>query len=164
MPAIPREYLQRIADKKGLTSFEKEVFIERLANIEPTDLAISKQLNISRDRYSSRMTGIYKKFDISTGNLPGKSKLLFFKVLDMYQGGLKGNEVDIPIINNKAGIFSLELEENQRIEDISRIDASNKSLVDLTTEIGRFKSLKSLNVSNNKLKKIPVEIKNLKKL
>ncbi|MBT9311062.1 NACHT domain-containing protein [Leptothoe kymatousa] len=85
MPSIPRDYLEKVAHQKRLTSFQKEAFVERLANIDLSDLVIAKILNISRDRYSSRMTQVYKKFNVPSGNIPGKSKLLFFEVLDMYR-------------------------------------------------------------------------------
>ncbi len=85
MPSIPEKYLEMVADQKGLNSFEKEAFIARLTKIKLTDLVIAKELNISRDRYSSRMTQVYKKFKMPSGNFPGKAKLLFLEVLDMYQ-------------------------------------------------------------------------------
>ena len=85
MHSIPEKYLEMVADQKGLNSFEKEAFVARLTNIKLTDLVIAKELNISRDRYSSRMTQVYKKFKVPSGNFPGKAKLLFFEVLDMYQ-------------------------------------------------------------------------------
>lgn len=84
MPSIPREYLEIVANQKHLTSFQKEAFIERLANIDLSDLVVAQILNISRERYSSRMTQVYKKFNVPSGNIPGKAKLLFFEVLDMY--------------------------------------------------------------------------------
>ncbi len=84
MPSIPREYLEIVANQKHLTSFQKEAFIERLANIDLSDLVVAQILNISRERYSSRMTQVYKKFNVPSGNVPGKAKLLFFEVLDMY--------------------------------------------------------------------------------
>ena len=100
MPSIPRDYLEIVANQKRLSSFQKEAFIERLANIDRSDLIVAKILNISRDRYSSRMTQVYKKFNVPTGNIPGKAKLLFFEVLDMYQKSNPANESASQLIHS----------------------------------------------------------------
>ncbi|MEM9264210.1 MAG: hypothetical protein AAGA46_01665, partial [Cyanobacteria bacterium P01_F01_bin.13] len=105
MPSIPRDYLEIVANQKRLTSFQKEAFIERLANMDLSDLVVAKILNISRDRYSSRMTQVYKKFDVPSGNIPGKAKLLFFEVLDMYRKTHPNAEITSPQISKTIDDF-----------------------------------------------------------
>ncbi|MBX2865214.1 MAG: NACHT domain-containing protein [Leptolyngbyaceae cyanobacterium MAG.088] len=100
MPSIPLEYLETVATQKGLSPFQKEAFVARLTNIDLTDLVIAKELNISRDRYSSRMTQVYKKFNLPTGKAPGKSKTLFFRVLDMYERDNPSNKEVSKIVHN----------------------------------------------------------------
>lgn len=85
MPAsLPVEFLRKVAEQYKLTEFEKDTFVARLSNMDKTDLVVAKILNISRDRYSSRMTGVYRKFNIS-GRGAGKANTLFFKVLPLYE-------------------------------------------------------------------------------
>ena len=82
--SLPIEFLQKIAEERKLSIFEREAFVVRLSNMDKTDLVVAKILNISRDRYSSRMTGVYKKFNIS-GKGAGKANTLFFKVFSIYE-------------------------------------------------------------------------------
>ncbi|MEM7065979.1 MAG: NACHT domain-containing protein [Cyanobacteria bacterium P01_B01_bin.77] len=85
MPAsLPTEFLRKVAKQYKLTEFEKDAFVARLSNMDKTDLIVAKILNISRDRYSSRMTGVYRKFNIA-GKGAGKANTLFFKVLPIYE-------------------------------------------------------------------------------
>ena len=114
MLSIPRHYLESLADQKALTLLQKEAFVERLADIELSDLVVAKILNISRERYSSRMTKVYKKFNISSGNTPGKSKLLFFKVLDMYQRAYPSDLQASKIISNAIDNLVKETQEKTR--------------------------------------------------
>ncbi|NEZ59627.1 NACHT domain-containing protein [Adonisia turfae] len=114
MLSIPRSYLEFIANQNHLTELQKEAFVERLADIELSDLVVAKILNISRERYSSRMTKVYKKFNISSGNTPGKSKLLFFKVLDMYQNAYPSDKQVYEIVNNAIEILVQEIQSKTR--------------------------------------------------
>ncbi|MEO1399794.1 MAG: NACHT domain-containing NTPase [Cyanobacteria bacterium J06635_1] len=84
MPALPRPFLEKIAEDHKLSEFEREVFVAKFTDPAKTDIVVSKEINISRDRFSSRMSGVYKKFRIS-GNGPGKSQILVFRLLELYQ-------------------------------------------------------------------------------
>ncbi|MEA5465725.1 NACHT domain-containing protein [Leptothoe sp. PORK10 BA2] len=85
MPSIPRDYLEKLADQKGLNAFAKAAFVERLVDRDRTDMKVAMELNIARSLYSNRMTTVYKVFGLGEGRGPGKAKELFYKVLDMYE-------------------------------------------------------------------------------
>lgn len=85
MTSIPRSYLKGLAQRSNLTSFQTAVFVERMADINVTDEVVCKTLGLDRSRYKSRMTAVYKKFNVMLGEkTPNKSRVLFNKVLDMY--------------------------------------------------------------------------------
>ena len=163
MPSLPRKFLLEIAQERGLTEFQTGAFVERLVNIESTDLVVAKIMNISRDRYSSRMVGVYKKFGIA-GKGRGKARVLFFKVLGLYNQRLESSNSSLPIITNKNGVFNVRLSKNQTIDNIKVINASNKSIKETTGLIGEFKELSFLDISNNSLEELPPELGNLSKL
>lgn len=100
MSSIPRPFLEQLADRKGLTpDFEKPTFVERISNIEKSDELVARILNIGRDRYSSRMTKIYQKFNIP-GKGPGKARILYYKVLDIFQREHPSDSLSLDIVNN----------------------------------------------------------------
>ncbi|MGF1512331.1 MAG: NACHT domain-containing protein [Elainellaceae cyanobacterium] len=84
MQSLPEAFLAQIAQDYSLTEFETETFIARLSGMDKTDIVIAQALNISRDRFSSRMTGVYKKFRID-GAGPNKAQRLFIKLLNLYE-------------------------------------------------------------------------------
>ncbi|NET31350.1 MAG: NACHT domain-containing NTPase [Cyanothece sp. SIO1E1] len=84
MPSLPKAFLEQISDEYGLTEFERDVFIARLSDMYKTDIVVAQELNISRDRYSSRMTRVYTKFRLE-GAGPNKSYILFLQLLDIYE-------------------------------------------------------------------------------
>lgn len=84
MPSLPPAFLEDIAEERGLTEFEKEVFFARLSDMYKPDIVLVQEISLSRQRYSSRMTGVYAKFGI-TGSGPNKSHILFMRLLDIYQ-------------------------------------------------------------------------------
>ncbi|NEP61802.1 MAG: NACHT domain-containing protein, partial [Symploca sp. SIO2G7] len=129
MLSIPREYLETVANQKRLTSFQKEAFIERLANIEISDLVVAKILNISRDRYSSRMTQVYKKFDVPTGNIPGKARLLFFEVLDMYKKANPTAESTSQLVN--TAIDDLVEDVKQKTQELINAKCAQMQILDM---------------------------------
>ncbi|MEM9483811.1 MAG: NACHT domain-containing protein [Cyanobacteria bacterium P01_F01_bin.116] len=129
MPSIPRDFLEKVADQKRLTSFQKETFIERLANIDSSDLVIAKTLNISRDRYSSRMTQVYKKFNVPKGNIPGKAKLLFFEVLDMYKEAHPDIKSTSHLIN--TAIDDLVQEAKQKTQELIHARCGKMQILDM---------------------------------
>lgn len=133
MPSIPREYLEKVAIQKRLSPFQKEAFIERLANIDLSDLVVAKILNISRDRYSSRMTQVYKKFKVPTGYFPGKSKLLFFEVLDMYKKDNAKTEGTSQLVN--AAINDLVKETQQKTQGLINARCGKIQILDMNKPI-----------------------------
>ena len=133
MPSIPRYFLEKVADQKRLTSFQKEAFIERLANIDSSDIVVAKILNISRDRYSSRMTQVYKKFNVPTGNVPGKAKLLFFEVLDMYQKTNPTAESTSHLVN--TAIDDLVQEAKQKTQELIHARCGKMQILDMNKPI-----------------------------
>lgn len=142
MITIPNEYLKLIAEQKGLTSFEKEAFVARMTNFKLTDLVIAKELNISRERYSSRMTQVYRKFNVPSGNFPGKAKFLFFEVLDMYQKAHPGNKDASQLINSAINSLVHNVQQdtreliNARCDKIQILDMSRPIEVkDIFTEV-----------------------------
>lgn len=84
MPSLPREFLKKIALQHQLSEYEQETFLARFSDMRKADIVVAKELNISRDRYSSRMTRVYSKFDIH-GSGPKKSYILFLNLLDLYE-------------------------------------------------------------------------------
>ncbi|MGD1856649.1 MAG: NACHT domain-containing protein [Leptolyngbyaceae cyanobacterium] len=130
MPSIPREYLERVAIQKRLSQYQKDAFVERLDNIDLSDLVIAKILNISRDRYSSRMTQVYKKFNVPAGNIPGKAKLLFFEVLDMYQ---KANPADESTVHE--AIDDLVKDAQQRTRGLINARCGQIQILDMNKPI-----------------------------
>lgn len=131
MRSLPRTFLQKIASQYQLTEFEQDAFVERIADMEKTDLVIAKILNISRDRYSSRMTNVYKKFNI-TGNGPGKARTLFFKVLDTYQ---KESPSDSFQITNDA-IDILVQEVQQKNYELIQNKCGSMRILDMSNPVG----------------------------
>lgn len=99
---------KKLAKEYKLSEFEQEAFVERLSDMEKTDLVVAKMLNISRDRYSSRMTGVYKKFRIA-GRGAGKANKLFFKVLDIYKK------------DNPSGSYGIENDALERLVNDTQI-------------------------------------------
>lgn len=133
MPSIPRKYLEVIANQKHLTSYQQEAFIERLANIELSDLVVAKILNISRERYSSRMTEVYKKFNVPAGNIPGKAKLLFFEVLDMYQKSHPTDDRTSQLIN--TAIDDLVEDTQQKTKELIDVRCGQIQILDMSRPI-----------------------------
>ncbi|MBT9317336.1 NACHT domain-containing protein [Leptothoe spongobia] len=134
MPSIPREYLEVVANQKGLTSFQKDAFVERLANIERSDLFVAQQiLHISRDRYSSRMTQVYKKFNVPTGRNPGKAKLLYLEVLDMYQKSHPADENTYLVVNQ--AIEDLVRETQQKTQALINAKCGQIQILDMNRPI-----------------------------
>ena len=122
-----------VADQKSLNSFEKEAFVARLTNIQLTDLVVAKELNISRDRYSSRMTQVYKKFNVPSGNFPGKAKLLFVEVLGMYQKAHPRTQNASQLLN--AAIDDLVQETQQNTQELINARCGQIQILDMSRPI-----------------------------
>ena len=113
---------------------QKEAFIERLADMELQDLVVAKILNISRERYSSRMTQVYKKFNIPAGNTPGKANQLFLKVLDMYQRD-NPSDAEVSRIVNDA-IDDLIRDTQEKTRGLIQEKCSNMKILDMSQPVG----------------------------
>lgn len=162
MPAIPRSYLQKIADQNHLTTFQKEAFVERLSNIDLTDLVVAKILNISRERYSSRMTGVYKKFNLPHGNIPGKSKILFFKVLDMYRMDHPSDTATYEIVNN--AIENLVKETQEKTQELINAKCGFMQILDMNKPIEVEDIFTEVKITNQILSKRRIELSELIKI
>ncbi|NEP18528.1 MAG: NACHT domain-containing protein, partial [Leptolyngbya sp. SIO4C1] len=84
MTSLPPAFLKKVAQEHNLSEFEQEAFVAKFADPKKTDIVVAKEINISRDRFSSRMSGVYKKFKIE-GKGPGKAQTLVFQLLERYQ-------------------------------------------------------------------------------
>ena len=125
MRAIPSGFLNRLADQYGLTSYEKEAFLERLKDTKKTDIVVAKELNISRDRYSSRMTGVYKKFGID-GSGPGKLVRLLSRIFEIYQRDNPNSYLDLDY--EEVNTFVEEV--NEKLEPLIRRDCGSMRVLD----------------------------------
>lgn len=125
MPVIPLGFLDRLADKHALTFYEKEAFLERLKDTKKTDIVVAKQLNISRDRFSSRMTGVYKKFNVQ-GSGPGKLPKLISLVFEIYQRENPHMHLDL----DYEDVSALVEDVNTRLEPLVRRDCGSMRVLD----------------------------------
>jgi predicted NACHT family NTPase len=130
MASLPRAFLQKAAQRYKLTDLEQEAFTERLADMDPPDLVVAKILNISRDRYSTRMTNVYRKFNIN-GNTPGKAWTLFHKVLELYQKENPSDAFDI----NAIAINELASEVQAKISPLIREKCGTMKILDMSSPI-----------------------------
>lgn len=162
MLSISRSYLELVADQKHLTILQKEAFVERLADIELSDLVVAKILNISRERYSSRMTKVYKKFNIPSGNTPGKSKLLFFKVLDMYQRDHPSDKKVSKIVSNAIG--SLVQETQEKTRELINEKCGFMQILDMSKPIEVGDIFTEVKITRQILSKRRIELSDLVKL
>ena len=116
IPSIPIGFLKRISEENYLTEYEEEVFIARFSDMSKTDIVVAKDINISRDRYSSRMTRVYARFGIK-GNRPNKANILFLHLLDLY---LKKHPSPSDSVTEKAVKFILEEVNNKLKPEIRK--------------------------------------------
>ncbi|MEO0458005.1 MAG: NACHT domain-containing protein, partial [Cyanobacteria bacterium P01_A01_bin.114] len=84
MSSLPKPFLEKLAEEHKLSSYEQEAFVAKFTDPRKTDIVVAKEINISRDRFSSRMTGVYKKFKIG-GSGPGKAQTLVYDLLERYR-------------------------------------------------------------------------------
>ncbi|MBE9066653.1 NACHT domain-containing protein [Leptolyngbya cf. ectocarpi LEGE 11479] len=162
MPSIPRSYLELIADQKHLTPLQKEAFVERLANIELSDLVVAKILNISRERYSSRMTKVYKIFNIPSGNTPGKAKILFFKVLDMYQRDHPSDKKVSKLVD--SAIDSLVQETQEKTQELINAKCGSMQILDMSKPIEVEDIFTEVKITKQILSKRRIELSELVKI
>jgi hypothetical protein len=71
---FPKDFLNKLASQKDITEAEKEVFLAMFAE-EKSKIQIQNELHISSTAINTRLTGIYKKFEIYS-NGPTKAKEL----------------------------------------------------------------------------------------
>ena len=141
---------------------QKEAFIERLADMELQDLVVAKILNISRERYSSRMTQVYKKFNMPAGNTPGKAKLLFFKVLDMYQ---KDNPSDVEVSRMVSdAIDDLVRDTQGKTRGLIKEKCGNMKILDMSQPIDVQDIYIEVNITKQISSKRNIELSELVKI
>lgn len=162
MPSIPRSYLELLADQQNLTLLQKEAFVERLADIELSDLVVAKILNISRERYSSRMTKVYQKFNIPSGNIPGKSKSLFFRVLDMYQRDHPSDRKVSKIVS--TAIDNLVKETQDKTRELINEKCGFMQILDMSKPIEVEDIFTEVKITRQILSKRRIELSDLVKL
>ncbi len=75
MEPLPRTFLQEIARKYDLSEEQATVFIEFFGRNNPSPQEIAYSLHISSSAFSTRMTGVYQKFNFKQRK-PNKSRLL----------------------------------------------------------------------------------------
>ncbi|MEM6253963.1 MAG: NACHT domain-containing protein [Cyanobacteria bacterium P01_D01_bin.156] len=125
---IPTDFLKMLANDYKLTAFETEAFIARMTNMGKSDVMVAENfLKITRERYSTRMTGVYRKFNVK-GEGAGKSTTLFFKVVEIYQKSDPSGSYEVTIeavdkivskIQEKMRPLILERCDSMRIFDMS---------------------------------------------
>ena len=125
MPVIPLGFLDRLANSHNLTSYEKEAFLQRFKDTKKTDIVVAKELNISRDRFSSRMTGVYKKFKIS-GSGPGKFPKLLSLIFEIYQNENPHTHLDL----DYEEVNALVEDVNRSLETLVRQDCGSMRVLD----------------------------------
>ncbi|NET30821.1 MAG: NACHT domain-containing NTPase [Cyanothece sp. SIO1E1] len=125
MPALPPNFLNRVAAKYELTSFEKEAFLERFKDTKKTDIVVAKELNISRDRFSSRMTGVYRKFSIG-GNGPGKFGRLLSFLLELHDRENPHSHLEL----DYDEVSTLVREVNEKLESLILQDCGSMRVLD----------------------------------
>ena len=75
MEPLPRSFLEEIARKYDLSEEQTTVFIEFFNSNNPSPQEIADSLHISVSAVSTRMTGVYQKFNFKQKK-PNKSRLL----------------------------------------------------------------------------------------
>ena len=75
MEPLPRSFLKEIARKYDLSEEQATVFIKFFSSNNPSQQEIAESLNISSSAFSTRMTGVYQKFNFKQRK-PNKSRLL----------------------------------------------------------------------------------------
>ncbi|MEM1240062.1 MAG: NACHT domain-containing protein [Cyanobacteria bacterium P01_H01_bin.26] len=141
---------------------QKEAFVERLADIELSDIVVAKILNISRERYSSRMTQVYKKFNMPAGNIPGKARHLFLKVLDMYQRDNPSDAAVSQIVND--AIDDLVRDTQEKTRGLIQEKCSNMKILDMSQPIGVQDIFIEVNITKQISSKRNIELSELVKI
>ncbi|MBW4606944.1 MAG: hypothetical protein KME22_06880 [Hassallia sp. WJT32-NPBG1] len=86
MSVTPKDFLLALAEKRGLSSSELEVFLYAIEGKSPN--AIAKELGISAPAVRKRLSEVYNKFQVS-GSGPGKLTKLQQVIESEYQASLQ---------------------------------------------------------------------------
>ena len=103
MQPFPKEFLEQVATDKYLTEEQRAVFVALFqdANRVPDDIA--EDLFISPNAFRTRMTGVYKAFEIG-GKGANKKRRLHTELLEMYRQQ-QGRDSGDPILDQGIDNF-----------------------------------------------------------
>ncbi|MDJ0898356.1 MAG: NACHT domain-containing protein [Xenococcus sp. MO_188.B8] len=97
MEPLPRSFLEEIARKYDLSEEQATVFIEFFGSKNPSQQEIADSLFISPSAVSTRMTGVYQKFNFKQRK-PNKSRLLHdFLLKEFHKSNSKNNKSRVGI-------------------------------------------------------------------
>ena len=142
---FPKDFLDQLADEKGLTDKEKEVFLSLFGD-DLSRIQITLQLNISEGSLKEHFRGIYKKFKIG-GKGPGKESRLKDYLTNRYQRWQAENSnSSLFIENTDVSIQTLVKKTRQQIQPYIQECCGTMRVLDMTQPIELGKIYTNVNI------------------
>ncbi len=133
MKLLPREFLEKIASVYDLSPEQREAFVEKCSTQKSEQQIAENFLYITRGAFRTRMSGVYKKFNIG-GIVPGKARKLHDLLLREY-------EKEHPVsVGNSAQIDATIAERvrsiRKAVRDNIQQECGTMRVLDMTQPIG----------------------------
>lgn len=112
MQPFPTKFLEQVATEKCLTEEQRAVFVALFKDASRKQEDLAKELFISSNAFRTRLTGVYKAFEIS-GKGSNKKRRLHTQLLELYRQQQGRNSAD-PILDE--GIDNLAEQIRQKVK------------------------------------------------
>ncbi|AFY36634.1 putative signal transduction protein with Nacht domain [[Leptolyngbya] sp. PCC 7376] len=103
MQPFPKDFLEQVATEKYLTEEQRAVFVSLYQNANRAPDDIANDLFISPNAFRTRLTGVYKAFEID-GKGSNKKRRLHSALLEIYRQR-QGRDSDDPILDRGIDDF-----------------------------------------------------------
>lgn len=141
MQLIPRDFLENMVVDRQLSPEQQEALFKRLGDSD-TELEDAEKLHISKGALRSRMSGVYKKFNIS-GKGPGKLRSLHDYLFNKYQKDLPKTS-DLSTVD--TGITELVQKIRQKVKADIHNRCGTMRVLDMEQPIGIGEIYTSVNI------------------
>ncbi|KKD39580.1 MAG: NACHT domain-containing NTPase [Limnoraphis robusta] len=142
---FPKDFLHKLADEKGLTDKQQEVFLLLFGEGKSRE-QIQSQLYLSNTAFNTRLSGIYTKFQIG-GKGPGKESRLKSDLNNRYQRWQAENyNSSLLTENTDVSIQTLVQKTRQQIQPYIQECCGTMRVLDMTQPIKLGKIYTNVNI------------------